>query len=256
MYEIREEGDFPPFWVFRVPAGTPFTESGLFLAPLLLCRSYNSILAPENGEDIRASVYGPFATQITLVGKEKYLDGVKHMEEIISGEEFCELHVLDMFCAHWTSRLCVDCEIGLDGAKYLKEMLMSKPLKYLQELNLSGNALTDDGFICLVEALSAGCCPDLLYLSIDGSGRASVLTSRQQNHFQILGCAKAVGCVEGVSQVGGCLSESSVQSYGVSPRERFARGRRQALRRDPLTVSRALVPHQLEWWVLSILIIR
>lgn len=128
------------------------------------------------------------------------------MEEIISGEEFCELHVLDMFCTHSVSRLCVDCEIGLDGAKYLKEMLMSKPLKYLQELNLSGNALTDDGFTCLVEALSSGCCPELLYLSIDGSGRASVLMSRQQNHFKIHGCAEAVGCVEGMSQIGGCLS--------------------------------------------------
>lgn len=32
------------------------------------------------------------------IGKEKYLDGVKHMEEIISGEEFSDLHVLDMFC--------------------------------------------------------------------------------------------------------------------------------------------------------------
>ena len=32
------------------------------------------------------------------IGKEKLLDGVKHLEEIISGEQFAELHVLDMFC--------------------------------------------------------------------------------------------------------------------------------------------------------------
>ena len=34
----------------------------------------------------------------SLLGKEKFLDGVKHLEEIISGEQFNELHVLDMFC--------------------------------------------------------------------------------------------------------------------------------------------------------------
>ena len=32
----------------------------------------------------------------------------------------------------------VDCEIGVEGAKYLKEMLMSKPIHSLTELNLSG----------------------------------------------------------------------------------------------------------------------
>ena len=35
---------------------------------------------------------------IYKIGKEKYIDGVKHMEEIIGGEEFSDLHVLDMFC--------------------------------------------------------------------------------------------------------------------------------------------------------------
>lgn len=54
--------------------------------------------------------------------------------------------------------------------QYLKEMLLSKRLKDLQELNLSGNALKDEGFTCLLEALSTGCCPELLYLSVDGEG--------------------------------------------------------------------------------------
>ena len=143
----------------------------------------------------------------------------------------------------------------MDGVNYLKEMLMSKPLKYLQELNLSGNALTDDGFICLVEALSTGCCPELLYLSIDGRGRSSVFMSRQQNHVQIHGCAEAVGCVESLSQIGGCISESSFWLYGVSRRERFARGRRNTLRRDPLPLSHTVVPHQLEWWSFSTVMI-
>lgn len=33
------------------------------------------------------------------------MEGVKHMEEIISGEEFSDLHVLDMFCSYY--RMCV-----------------------------------------------------------------------------------------------------------------------------------------------------
>ena len=32
------------------------------------------------------------------IGKEKFVDGVKHMEEIILDEQYSELHVLDMFC--------------------------------------------------------------------------------------------------------------------------------------------------------------
>ena len=35
----------------------------------------------------------------------------------------------------------VDCEIGVEGAKYLKEILMSKPIHSLTELNLSGAEL-------------------------------------------------------------------------------------------------------------------
>ena len=32
------------------------------------------------------------------LGKEKFVDGVKHMEEIINNEQYDELHVLDMYC--------------------------------------------------------------------------------------------------------------------------------------------------------------
>ena len=36
------------------------------------------------------------------LGKEKFVDGVKHMEEIISDEQYSDLHVLDMFCmGYW-----------------------------------------------------------------------------------------------------------------------------------------------------------
>ena len=35
---------------------------------------------------------------IDTLGREKFLDGVKHMEQIIEGDQFCDLHVLDLFC--------------------------------------------------------------------------------------------------------------------------------------------------------------
>lgn len=37
--------------------------------------------------------------QNDALGREKFLDGVKHMEEILKGDQFCDLHVLDLFCA-------------------------------------------------------------------------------------------------------------------------------------------------------------
>lgn len=63
---------------------------------------------------------------------------MKHLEEIINGEQFSELHVLDMFCLQYSNDSRIDCEIGVDGANYLKDMMISKPLILLQELNLSG----------------------------------------------------------------------------------------------------------------------
>ena len=72
----------------------------------------------------------------------------------------------------------VDCEIGVEGAKYLKEMLMSKPIRSLTELNLSGmeldgdwtlgNALTDDGFAALLDVIVSGSLPNLRYINVDG----------------------------------------------------------------------------------------
>ena len=35
----------------------------------------------------------------------------------------------------------VDCEIGKEGALYFKDMLISKPMKFLQELDISGMIL-------------------------------------------------------------------------------------------------------------------
>ena len=35
---------------------------------------------------------------LNCVGREKFVDGVKHMEETLKGEQFTDLHVLDMFC--------------------------------------------------------------------------------------------------------------------------------------------------------------
>lgn len=36
--------------------------------------------------------------RVNEIGKEKFVDGVKHMEEIINDEQYSDLHVLDMFC--------------------------------------------------------------------------------------------------------------------------------------------------------------
>ena len=57
-------------------------------------------------------------------------------------------------------------------------MLLSKPIESLQELNLSGmffslslplgNALTDDGFIAIMDILIAGALPNLIYINVDG----------------------------------------------------------------------------------------
>ena len=75
---------------------------------------------------------------IDTLGREKFLDGVKHMEQIIEGDQFCDLHVLDLFCNKIISVWSIDCEIGVDGAKYLGTMLKEKPMKSLTELNLIG----------------------------------------------------------------------------------------------------------------------
>ena len=76
--------------------------------------------------------------QTDALGREKFLDGVKHMEEILNGDQFSDLHVLDLFCMNIIPIWSTDCEIGVDGAKYLGTMLKSKPLKDLTELNLIG----------------------------------------------------------------------------------------------------------------------
>ena len=82
----------------------------------------------------------------------------------------------------------VDCEIGVEGAKYLKEMLMSKPIRSLTELNLSGmeldgewtlgNALTDDGFAALMDVIVSGSLPNLRYINVDGERLSCSLTGR------------------------------------------------------------------------------
>lgn len=48
-------------------------------------------------------MYNRFIELTDCIGKEKFVDGVKHMEQIISGEEYADLHVLDMFCIRYYS---------------------------------------------------------------------------------------------------------------------------------------------------------
>ncbi|KAM7454226.1 hypothetical protein BLSTO_05019 [Blastocystis sp. subtype 1] len=69
-------------------------------------------------------------------------------------------------------------------------MLLSKRLKGLQELNLSGNALKDEGFTCLLEALSTGCCPELLYLSVDDNKISAASMPALKALVESKGCPK------------------------------------------------------------------
>ena len=87
-------------------------------------------------------MYNLFLLRNYDLGKEKFVDGVKHMEEIINNEQYDELHVLDMYCKIILGFYRIDCEIGKEGALYLKEMLLSKPMKYLQEIDISGIAFS------------------------------------------------------------------------------------------------------------------
>ena len=50
------------------------------------------------GKDLWIGVYNLFLLRNYDLGKEKFVDGVKHMEEIINNEQYDELHVLDMYC--------------------------------------------------------------------------------------------------------------------------------------------------------------
>ena len=70
---------------------------------------------------------------------------------------------------------------------------------------------------------------------------------RQQDFCRFHARAEGAGGVEGMPQAGGCVSESSVYCSVLMCSERSARGGRQALCRDSVPVSCALVPHQSEW---------
>ena len=125
----------PNLKLAKFPSKSLFQKTGRFLELF----HFHSKMAETTSEKIYDLECIEQSKQNDALGREKFLDGVKHMEEILKGDQFCDLHVLELFCAKIISFWRVDCEIGVDGAKYLGTMLKSKPMKSLTELNLIGN---------------------------------------------------------------------------------------------------------------------